>query len=54
MTNQKEGNRGDEAKKIREEKTSINNLSKMSDDVFAKGLKSPACVEILFNCLRNL
>ena len=26
----------------------------MSDDVFAESLKSPACVEILFNCLRNV
>ena len=26
----------------------------MSIDVFAESLKSPACVEILFNCLRNV
>ena len=26
----------------------------MSVDVFAETLKSPACVEILFNCLRNV
>ena len=26
----------------------------MPDDVFAENLKSPACVEILFNCLRNV
>ena len=26
----------------------------MSDDVFAESLKSPACVEVLFNCLRNV
>ena len=26
----------------------------MSDDVFAESLKSAACVEILFNCLRNV
>ena len=25
----------------------------MSDDVFAESLKSPACVKILINCLRN-
>ena len=24
------------------------------DDVFAKGLKSPECVKLLFNCLQNL
>ena len=49
----KERNSGDEPKKIREEKSSIESLSEMSDDVFAESLKSPACVEILFNCLRN-
>ena len=26
----------------------------MSNSVFAESLKSPACVEILFNCLRNV
>ena len=26
----------------------------MSDHIFAESLKSPACVQILFNCLRNL
>ena len=26
----------------------------MSDDVFTESLKSTACVEILFNCLRNV
>ena len=26
----------------------------MSEDVFTESLKSPACVEILFNCLRNV
>ena len=50
----KERNSGDEPKKIREEKSSIKNLSEMSVDVFAETLKSPACVEILFNCLRNV
>ena len=43
----------DEPKKIKEEKSSIESLSEMSDDVFAENLKSPACVEILFNYLRN-
>ena len=50
----KEGNSGDEPKKIREEKSSIESLSEMSDDVFAESLKFPVCVEILFNCLRNV
>ena len=50
----KEGNSGDEPKKIMDEKSSIGSLSKMSEDVFAESLKSPACVEILFNCLRNV
>ena len=50
----KERNSGDEPKKIREEKSSIKNLSEMSVNVFAETLKSPACVEILFNCLRNV
>ena len=26
----------------------------MSDNVFEESLKSPACAEILFNCLRNV
>ena len=46
--------REDEPKKIKEEKSSIESLSEMSDDVFAENLKSPACVEILFNCFRNV
>ena len=50
----KEGNSRDEPKKIREEKSSIESLSEMSDDVFAESLKSPVCVEILFNYLRNV
>ena len=29
-------------------------LSEMSDNVFGNSLKSPAYVEILFNCLRNV
>ena len=44
----KEGNSGDEPKKIREEKSIIESLSEISDDVLAESLKSPACVEILF------
>ena len=48
----KEGNSGDEPKKIREQKSSIESLREISDDVFAESLKYPACVEILFNCLR--
>ena len=50
----KEGNCGDEPKKIREEKSSIESLSEMLDDVFAESLKFPACVEILFKCLGNV
>ena len=50
----KDGNSGDEPKNIREEKSSIENLSEKSNDVFAKNVISPACVEILFNCLRNV
>ena len=50
----KEGNSGDEPKKIREEKGSIESLSEMSEDVFVENLKTPACVKILFNCLRNV
>ena len=26
----------------------------MADDIFAESLKSPKCIEILFNCLRNV
>ena len=29
-------------------------LNCMTDDVFAESLKSPECIEILFNCLRNV
>ena len=36
----KEGNSGDEPKKIREEKSSIESLSEMSDDVFAESLRN--------------
>ena len=49
----KEGDSEDEAKKIRKETSRIESLSEMSDEVCTKCLKSPSCVEILFNCLRN-
>ena len=49
----KEGNSADEPKIITEEKSSIKSLSEMSDNS-AESLKSLACLEILFNCLRNL
>ena len=54
MTSQKEGNSRDEPKKIREVKSSIESLSEMLSDVFAESLKSTSCVEILFNCLKNV
>ena len=50
----KEGDSEDEPKKIREETSRIESLSEMSDKVCTECLKSPSCVEILFNCLRNL
>ena len=50
----KGGNSGYEPKKIRKEKGNTEGLSEISDNVFAESLKSPACVEILFNCLRNV
>ena len=40
-------------KKIREE-SSTGSLTDMADDVFAESLKLPECIEILFNCLRNV
>ena len=48
----KEGNSKDKPKKIREEKSSIESLSEMSNDVLAENLKSLTCVEMLLNCLR--
>ena len=48
------GNNGYGLEKIREEKSSIECLAKILSDVFAESLKSPAYVEILFNCLRNV
>ena len=40
-------------KKMREE-SSTGSLTEMADDVFSESLKSPECIEILFNCLRNV
>ena len=40
----KEGNSGDEPKKIREQKSSIESVREISGDVFAESLKYPACV----------
>ena len=34
--------------------SNILGLTDMVDDVFAESLKSPECIEILFNCLRNV
>ena len=42
----------EDPKKMREE-SSTGRLTDMADDVFAESLKSPECIEILFNCLRN-
>ena len=39
---------------MREDKSSTGGLTYMEDDVFAESLKSPECIEILFNCLRNV
>ena len=50
----KGGNSKDGPKKIREETSSIEYFIEMLDDICAESLKSPSCVEILFNCLRNL
>ena len=41
------------SQKMREE-SSTGRLTDMADDVFAESLKSPECIEILFNCLRNV
>ena len=43
----------EDPKKMREE-SSTGSLTDMADDVFAESLKSPECIEILFNCLRNV
>ena len=44
----------EDPKKMREDKSSPGSLTVMADDVFAESLKSPKCIEILFNCLRNV
>ena len=36
------------------EESSTGSLTDVADDVFAESLKSPECVESLFNCLRNV
>ena len=36
------------------EKSSTGSLTDMADNVFAESLKSPECIEIPFNCLRNV
>ena len=41
-------------KKMREDKSSTGSLTDIADDGFAESLKSPECIEILFNCLRNV
>ena len=43
----------EEPKKMREE-SSTGSLTDMTYDVFAESLKSPECIEIIFNCLRNV
>ena len=43
----------EDQKKMREDKSSTGSLTGIADDVFAESLKSPECIEILFNCLRN-
>ena len=44
----------EDPKKMREDKSSTGSLTYMADDVFAESLKLPECIEILFNCLRNV
>ena len=36
------------------EESSTGSLTDMADDVFAESLKSPECIEILLNCLKNV
>ena len=43
----------EEPKKMREE-SSTGSLTDMTYDVLAESLKSPECIEIIFNCLRNV
>ena len=44
----------EDTKKMREDKTCTGSLTDMADDVHAESLKSHECIEILFNCLRNV
>ena len=44
----------EDPKKMREDESNTGSLTDMADDVFAESLKSPECIEILFNCLRNV
>ena len=44
----------EDPKKMREDKSSTGSLTDMAHDVFAEKLKSPECIEILFNCIRNV
>ena len=39
---------------MRENKSSTGSLTNMANYVFAECLKSPECIEILFNCLGNV
>ena len=43
----------EDPKKMREE-SSTGSSTDMAEDVFAESLKSPECIEIPFNCLRNV
>ena len=36
------------------EESRTESLTDMADDVFAESLKSPECIEILLNCLKNV
>ena len=44
----------EDPKKMREDESNTESLTDMADDVFAESLESPECIEILFNCLRNV
>ena len=43
---------GEESKKVRE--CSLNDSSASLDDLFTEGLKSPECLHILVNCMKNI
>ena len=43
---------GEEPKKVRE--GSLNDSSVSLDDVFTEGMKSPKCLHILVNCMKNI